>query len=131
MDPNCGRAIPIFAAARERYFPSRANSANSIVGSPACGESNFEFLRGFGRQVATTLCGRNSVQIARRGRGEIDFAALAERLRSAGEVTFNDFLLRFKIDDYDITVFRDARSIIRGMTDPAVARGLYAKYIGS
>ena len=98
---------------------------------PACGESNFEFLRGFGRQVATTLCGRNSVQIARRGRGEIDFAALAERLRSAGEVTFNDFLLRFKIDDYDITVFRDARSIIRGTTDPAVARGLYAKYIGS
>ena len=98
---------------------------------PACGERNFEFLRGFGRQVATTLCGRNSVQIARRGRGEIDFAALAERLQSAGEVTFNDFLLRFKIDDYDITVFRDARSIIRGTTDPAVARGLYAKYIGS
>lgn len=98
---------------------------------PACGEGNFEFLRGFGRQVATTLCGRNSVQIALRRRGEIDFGALAERLRPAGEVTFNDFLLRFKIDDYDITVFRDARSIIRGTTDPAVARGLYAKYIGA
>jgi adenylyltransferase/sulfurtransferase len=98
---------------------------------PACGAGDFEFLRGAGRQVATTLCGRNSVQIARRGRGEVDFRALAERLRSAGEVTFNDFLLRFKIDDYDITVFRDARSIIRGTTDPAVARGLYAKYIGN
>jgi adenylyltransferase/sulfurtransferase len=98
---------------------------------PACGVGDFEFLRGIGRQVATTLCGRNSVQIARRGRREVDFAALAKRLRSAGEVTFNDFLLRFKIDDYDITVFRDARSIIRGTTDQAVARGLYAKYIGN
>jgi adenylyltransferase/sulfurtransferase len=96
---------------------------------PAC-SGDFEFLRGVGRQVATTLCGRNSVQIARRGRSEVDFSELAERLRPAGEVTFNDFLLRFKIDDYDITVFRDARSIIRGTTDPAVARGLYAKYIG-
>ena len=51
-------------------------------------------------------------------------------LKPAGEVQFNDFLLRFRVEDYDITVFRDARSIIRGTTDPAVARGLYARYIG-
>jgi adenylyltransferase/sulfurtransferase len=97
---------------------------------PAClGE--FEFLRGGGRHVATTLCGRNAVQIARKAGGSIDFAVLAERLRSAGEVAFNDFLLRFRVEGYDITVFRDARSIIRGTTDPAVARGLYARYIGA
>jgi len=98
---------------------------------PACRLGEFEFLRGAGRQVTTTLCGRNAVQIARSGRGAVDFAALAERLKSAGEVAFNDFLLRFRVDGYDITVFRDARSIIRGTTDPAVARGLYARYIGS
>jgi adenylyltransferase/sulfurtransferase len=98
---------------------------------PACGLGEFEFLRGARRQVTTTLCGRNAVQIARSGRGAIDFAALAERLKSAGEVGFNDFLLRFRVDGYDITVFRDARSIIRGTSDPAVARGLYARYIGA
>jgi molybdopterin/thiamine biosynthesis adenylyltransferase len=98
---------------------------------PACSFGKFEFLRGAGRQVTTTLCGRNAVQIARSGRGAVDFAALAERLKSAGEVAFNDFLLRFRVDGYDITVFRDARSIIRGTADPAVARGLYARYIGS
>ena len=81
--------------------------------------------------MTTTLCGRNAVQIARSGRGAIDFAVLAERLKSAGEVTFNDFLLRFRVDGYDITVFRDARSIIRGTADPAVARGLYSQYIGA
>ena len=98
---------------------------------PVCGQGKFEFLHGMGRQVATTLCGRNSVQIARTGRGAIDFPALADRLKSAGEVAFNDFLLRFRVDGYDITVFRDARSIIRGTTDPAVARSLYARYIGA
>jgi molybdopterin/thiamine biosynthesis adenylyltransferase len=98
---------------------------------PACGRGEFGFLHGAGRQITTTLCGRNAVQIARSGRGAIDFAVLAERLKSAGEVAFNDFLLRFRVDGYDITVFRDARSIIRGTTDPAVARGLYARYIGS
>jgi adenylyltransferase/sulfurtransferase len=71
------------------------------------------------------------VQIARAGAARVDFAALADRLRSTGEVAFNDFLLRFRVDDYDITVFRDARSIIRGTTDPSVARGLYARYIGA
>ena len=78
-----------------------------------------------------TLCGRNAVQIARQGARKIDFAQLAERLKSSGEVAFNDFLLRFRVEDYDITVFRDARSIIRGTTDPSVARGLYARYIGT
>ena len=97
---------------------------------PACGLRKFDFLRGAGRQVATSLCGRNAVQIGRSGTTDIDFSVLAERLESAGEVAFNDFLLRFRVDGYDITVFRDARSIIRGTTDPSVARALYARYIG-
>jgi molybdopterin-synthase adenylyltransferase len=107
------------------------SSSNARDDCPVCSLGKFEFLRGAGRQVTTTLCGRNAVQIARAGGTAIDFAALAGRLRSAGEVAFNDFLLRFRVEGYDITVFRDARSIIRGTTDPAVARGLYAKYIGA
>jgi molybdopterin-synthase adenylyltransferase len=98
---------------------------------PVCSQGKFEFLHGTRRQVTTTLCGRNAVQIARTGHAAVDFPALAERLKSAGEVAFNDFLLRFRVGGYDITVFRDARSIIRGTTDPAVARGLYARYIGA
>jgi adenylyltransferase/sulfurtransferase len=97
---------------------------------PACGLRKFDFLRGTGRQVATSLCGRNAVQIGRSGSTTIDFSLLAERLESAGEVAFNDFLLRFRVDGYDITVFRDARSIIRGTADLSVARALYARYIG-
>lgn len=96
-----------------------------------CGKRVFEFLRGAGRQVTTTLCGRNAVQIAKRGSAVLNFQELAERLKSVGEVTYNEFLLRFRIDNYDITVFRDARSIVRGTTDQSVARGLYSRYIGA
>ena len=81
--------------------------------------------------MTTTLCGRNAVQIAKSGAASIDFRALAERLKPLGEVAFNDFLLRFRVDEYDITVFRDVRSIIRGTADPAIARGVYARYIGT
>lgn len=98
---------------------------------PACGQREFEFLKGAGRQVTTTLCGRNAVQIGRSGTSRVDFAQLAERLKPAGDVAYNDFLLRFRVDGYDITVFRDARSIIRGTQDAAIARGLYARYIGA
>jgi molybdopterin-synthase adenylyltransferase len=107
------------------------SSFNEQDRCPACSKGEFKFLRGAGRQVTTTLCGRNAVQIARSGVGALNFVDLAERLKPAGEVAFNDFLLRFRVDGYDITVFRDARSIIRGTADPAVARGLYARYIGA
>jgi adenylyltransferase/sulfurtransferase len=98
---------------------------------PVCSGNEFEFLAGAGRQVAVSLCGRNAVQIARARASQVDFKALAERLRPLGEVVFNDFLLRFRVDGYDITVFRDARSIIKGTNDINTARGLYARYIGA
>jgi adenylyltransferase/sulfurtransferase len=40
-------------------------------------------------------------------------------------------LLRFHVGEHDLTVFSDGRAIIKGTHDPAVARTLYAKYIGS
>ncbi len=97
---------------------------------PVCAQNEFEFLRGAGRQVAVSLCGRNAVQIARTSASQVDFKSLADRLRPLGEVVFNDFLLRFRVEGYDITVFRDARSIIKGTNDINIARGLYARYIG-
>jgi hypothetical protein len=61
----------------------------------------------------------------------LDFKALAERLRNAGEVKFNEYLLRFRVGDYELTVFQDARSIIRGTDEISIARSLYSKYIGN
>jgi molybdopterin-synthase adenylyltransferase len=46
-------------------------------------------------------------------------------------VKFNDYLLRFRTGEFELTVFHDARSIIRGTTEINTARSLYAKYIGN
>jgi len=43
----------------------------------------------------------------------------------------NGFLLRFRADNYEVTVFSDGRAVVKGTKDPAVARSLYAKYIGA
>lgn len=78
----------------------------------------------------TALCGRNAVQVAHRSATRLDFEELAQRLRGLGEVTYNQFLLKFQVDGYEFTVFPDGRAIIKGTSDVERARTLYAKYIG-
>ena len=51
--------------------------------------------------------------------------------RRAPNVRSNDFLLRFRIPPYELTVFADGRAIVKGTQDPAVARSLYARYISA
>lgn len=106
------------------------------LGEPAkdcrtCALGEFESLETETSEFAAVLCGRNAVQISPSQAVRVDFVKLAERLRGAGEVKFNDYLLRFRAGDYELTVFQDARSIIRGTDDVPTARSLYAKYIGN
>lgn len=82
-------------------------------------------------QPHITMCGRDSVQIHERGRA-LDLKALQDRLApTIADVRQNGFLLRFRIPPYEMTVFSDGRAILKGTKDPAVARSLYAKYIGA
>jgi molybdopterin/thiamine biosynthesis adenylyltransferase len=98
-------------------------------GCRACGEREFVHLAGEGRPHIT-MCGRNSVQIHERQR-PIDFAEMNQRLAPHGTVRHNDFVLKFWRDPYEMTLFPDGRAIIKGTTDAAVARSLYARYVGS
>jgi len=62
----------------------------------------------------------------------LDLPALARRLSGAGiPVQNNDFLIKFAVPPYQMTVFGDGRAILKGSTEPAVARSLYARYIGA
>jgi molybdopterin-synthase adenylyltransferase len=97
---------------------------------PTCGLALYETLLQASEGVAV-LCGRDAVQISPSQPTHINFSSLAERLRRAGEVKFNEYLLRFKTGKFELTVFQDARSIIRGTDEIATARSLYAKYIGN
>lgn len=96
----------------------------------ACARRDFTYLAGEA-QPHITMCGRDSVQIHERAR-VLDLGVLEARLKPLVEsVRQNDFLLRFRIAPFEMTVFADGRAILKGTRDPAVARSLYARYIGA
>ncbi|HXR15605.1 MAG TPA: ThiF family adenylyltransferase [Terriglobales bacterium] len=99
------------------------------AGCRTCGDHEFPHLAGEGRPHIT-LCGRNSVQIHERHR-PVDLAQMSELLKPHGAVRHNDFVLKFWIEPYEMTLFPDGRAIIKGTTDKTVARSLYARYVGS
>lgn len=96
---------------------------------PAC-NGKFEFLEAkFGTRT-TSLCGQNAVQVTNPEAGEVSLSTLAAQLEPAGEVSYNEFMLRFQAGDHEMVVFPDGRAIVKNTDDESVARGLYAKYIG-
>jgi len=94
-----------------------------------CARREFRYLNGK-RRVPVSLCGRNAVQLHETAR-PLNLKQLADRLRPFGEVRVNEFALRIAVPKYDLTFFPDGRAIVKGTTDPGVARSLYAKLIGS
>ncbi len=96
---------------------------------PACGLGESPFLSGERATQSTILCGKNAVQLS--GAGTVDLTALASRLKSVGELSANAFLVRLKYEGYTITCFRDGRVVVEGTTEPAFAKTLVARVLGS
>jgi adenylyltransferase/sulfurtransferase len=110
---------------------------------PACALHRFEFLEGAGDQEVAVICtrtGGGAVQVspARDRRTTVDTQRMKSSLAAHGEFTANQFVLRGVLSresdesnhPIELTVFHDGRAIIRGTTEPAVARSIYARYIG-
>jgi adenylyltransferase/sulfurtransferase len=96
---------------------------------PAC-QGKYEFLEaGFGTRTAS-LCGQNAVQVLNPEVTSVSFEELAARLSPLGKVSYNEFMLRFAVDSREMVIFPDGRAIVKNTNDEALARGLYAKYIG-
>jgi adenylyltransferase/sulfurtransferase len=117
---------------------------------PACVQGRREWLSGEKGSQTTVLCGRNAVQVSPASRLALSFAEIAPKLRAAGEVSYNPFLLRLTLrerpvreattdqapeaaadDPMQITLFPDGRAIIKGTNDVTIARSVYAKYVGA
>ncbi|HEY3990023.1 MAG TPA: ThiF family adenylyltransferase [Acidobacteriaceae bacterium] len=108
---------------------SEISAAQPRHGCEVCEARDFAHLRGEGRPHIT-LCGRNSVQIHEHDR-PVDLSAAADRLRPHGEVRQNGLLLQFRRGPHTLTLFADGRALIQGTTDIAVARTLYARFVGN
>jgi adenylyltransferase/sulfurtransferase len=105
-------------------------------GCPCCGLGRFEWLERPSGPVV--LCGRGAVQVSAAGAGRVDLAALAARLGAHGSFEATRFLVRGALagemgeggGSVVLSVFPDGRAIVQGVTDPARARSIYAKYVG-
>ena len=96
-----------------------------------CGHREFEFLNAEAQEFSAVLCGRNAVQIAPPRPTDLDLASFASRLNSSTPVKQNEYLVRFEVAGHEVTLFKDARAIIKGTDDVAAARSIYAKYVGT
>ncbi len=100
---------------------------------PACKQGERLWLDGSQSAGSTVLCGRNAVQISPAEKTALSLPELAKRLESAGIVTSNPFLVRVAVaeSDLEVTVFPDGRAIVKGTEDPAAARAIYSRYVGT
>ncbi|HCM43233.1 MAG TPA: thiamine biosynthesis protein ThiF [Candidatus Omnitrophica bacterium] len=77
------------------------------------------------------LCGRNAVQIQPEpGQGIISWNSLSERWKDRGQVLVGTDFARATFEHYELTLFKNGRVIIKGTEDPALARSLYARWVG-
>ena len=102
---------------------------------PCCKQGRFDYLDGTLGSGATTLCGRDAVQLThRQDPVGLDLDRVAARLREHGNVTASQYMLRASIADggnaYTLSLFPDGRAIVHGTDEPNVARGVFAKYVG-
>lgn len=97
---------------------------------PCCGLKQYPALR---EEEATllSLCGRDSIQIS--GHEPFDLALWHQRLSPAVRNTkVNDYLLRATLPEGErLVLFADGRLLVQGTDDPARAKTLVARYIGS
>jgi adenylyltransferase/sulfurtransferase len=109
----------------------RAETQRGETACPICDEGQYELLDAEWGTMAAVLCGRNAIQVTPRPATVVDLELLAERLADVGVASVNEYLLRLDVEDVQMTVFADGRTIIKGTDDAVQARALYARYIGS
>lgn len=115
---------------RDRYGIA-LRSAAPAEECPVCARGEYPALRG-GRRRATTLCGRDTVQVRPAGDARLDLPRLAARLRGLAEAVQQDeHLLRFTVESCRFSVFPDGRALIFGPSTPEQAQGLYDRYVGA
>ncbi len=99
---------------------------------PCCAGRRFEFLEREGEETVR-ICGRNAIQVNPHTRRRLDLDNLQRRLNTHGRFEHLGALLKGTLNEqpYTLSVFHDGRAMIEGTDDPALARSVYARYIGT
>lgn len=104
---------------------------------PTCGLHRYDWLDGTLAQGMVRLCGQDTMQVRpERAAGAqaaaLDLPSIVNRWQAVGEAALAEegAFARLRLAPYDLTLFPDGRALIRGTSDPALARSLYARYVG-
>ena len=108
-------------------------------GCPACGARRFEYLEEPAPARTVRPCTDGSIRVrpSRTAREEgipprVDLRELGRRLEGLVEdLVVHPSVVRFDADGCRMTIFQDGRAVVRGTEDPARARTLYDRYVGS
>ncbi len=98
---------------------------------PVCVKGEREASRAKRPQVLASLCGSDTISLDPLSRGPADLEALSRRLGRLGSVRRAGSVLVADVEGHHITIFSDGRALLRGVSDEAKARSLYAKYVGA
>jgi adenylyltransferase/sulfurtransferase len=126
---HLGRGLATFDLWTNDYLLATGFPRNTDC--PCCAHRRFDYLEARSTSLATTLCGRDAVQVSPDRRLRLDLDEIGRRLAPAGKVFTSPYLVRLTVDAHELTIFADGRAIIKGTTDPSVARSLYARYVGA
>jgi len=95
-----------------------------------CGMKEFEFLNAGKREIITSLCGTNSIQITPVEKGRFRFQDLVDRMERVEGAEANEICVKIKTNGFELVIFRTGRLIVHGTKDKNLAKSFYAKYIG-
>jgi adenylyltransferase/sulfurtransferase len=79
---------------------------------------------------ATSLCGRNEIQVVPGKASAIDFVRTAHNLSGLGNVNYNKYMLNFNDGRVSIKLFKDGRAIVQNAKDINHAKAIYTEYFG-
>jgi adenylyltransferase/sulfurtransferase len=97
---------------------------------PACTGGSREFLEAGAGEIASSLCGQNAVQVNPPRRTSIDLEAKEREWVQLGQVTRNGPVLTLELGDVRLQLFPSGRALVKGTAEVAVAKTLYARYVG-
>lgn len=111
---------------KNHQFDLKMNSPKNNC--PTCQKKEYPALLDEEDHI-TTLCGRETVQIQRREK--IDLNLWSKRLNGVAELQITPFLLRVQLKEGErLVLFPDGRVLVQGTEDMTRAKSLYSKYMG-
>ncbi len=116
-----------------RFEQHDLQSAYDTGDCPCCKQGQYDFLNTGDADRTSLLCGRDAVQISPGSGKIVDFEQIAAKIAPVAQASprFNRYLLRFEVEGCQVSLFRDGRAIIKGVSELERGRSLYARYIGT